>query len=60
MSPSPVSIQTDVAYKLVQVPVGALALHATRQTHQAVDVLYLRGDLKALGMIKYICNAALQ
>lgn len=46
---SPVTIQTDVAYKLVQVPVGALALHTSGQTHQAVNVLNLSGDLKTLG-----------
>lgn len=49
---SPVTIQTDVAYKLVQVSVGALAFHTAGQAHQTVDVLYLRGDLKALETIQ--------
>ena len=44
----PVSLQSDVSHKLVEVAVGALALHAPGEPHQAVDVLDLRGHLETL------------
>ena len=37
----PVSVQMDVPHKLVQMAVGALALHALGETHQVVNVLDL-------------------
>lgn len=45
---SPLSLKSDVAYELIQVSVGALTLHTTSQTRQALDVLYVSCDLEAL------------
>lgn len=51
MSP-PVSVQADVPDKLIQMPVWTLALHPPRETHQAVDVLYVCGHLETLYVLK--------
>lgn len=51
MSP-PVSVQADVPNKLIQMAVWTLTLHPPRETHQAVDVLYVCSHLETLHVLK--------
>lgn len=59
MSP-PVSVQADVPNKLVQMAVWTLALHPPRETHQAVDVLYVCSHLETLHVLKQRYGGGLQ
>lgn len=42
------TVQTNVPDELVQMAVWTLTLHSPRQSHQAVDVLYVCGHLETL------------
>jgi len=47
-----VSIQANIAHKLIEVSVGTLTFHPSGDTHQTVNVLNVSSDLQTLSTTK--------